>query len=218
MDYIILDDRIILGTTDGVVIEPKTQYLIDVVKKQDYKKVYRIKMGIRSDLAIAYSKRGWEKMEAYFASLSQNDQEMILDLLQDAEDHYLHDNGDHLLSWTSMKTGCADTILLFAGHQELDYEDFYSVEVFDCGGDEEIGGGYYDNPFGICLNRSIFINANDCEPFSMEEMRLMQNNLLDEEPLEQGSLTIMDDHICPACGNTKCSKQEKSCWKCGSSL
>jgi hypothetical protein len=27
--------------------------------------------------------------------------------------------------------------------------------------------------------------------------------------------TMQDDHTCLACGNTKCNKAEKSCWKCG---
>jgi hypothetical protein len=175
-------------------------------------------MSIRSDLAIVYSKHGWEKMEAYFASLSQNDQGVILDLIQDADQHLIHADGDHLLSWTSIKSGCADTILLFAGHQNLSYEDFYSVEVYDCGGDEEISGGYCDNPFGICLNRSIFINDSDCEEFSLESLMIMQPQSIIEEPNAQHTTIIVNDCVCLVCGNSKCSSTEKSCWKCGASL
>jgi len=29
---------------------------------------------------------------------------------------------------------------------------------------------------------------------------------------------LPDDHTCPACGNTKLNKAEKSCWKCGGAL
>jgi hypothetical protein len=28
----------------------------------------------------------------------------------------------------------------------------------------------------------------------------------------------INNHTCPGCGNTACSKDEKSCWKCGGSL
>jgi predicted AlkP superfamily pyrophosphatase or phosphodiesterase len=28
----------------------------------------------------------------------------------------------------------------------------------------------------------------------------------------------VDDHTCVCCGNTKCSKVEKSCWKCGTAI
>lgn len=29
---------------------------------------------------------------------------------------------------------------------------------------------------------------------------------------------IVDDHTCSLCGNTKCSKREKSCWRCGNPI
>lgn len=29
---------------------------------------------------------------------------------------------------------------------------------------------------------------------------------------------VINNHICPSCHNDKCSKNEKSCWKCGSKL
>ncbi len=28
----------------------------------------------------------------------------------------------------------------------------------------------------------------------------------------------VNDHTCPSCHNTKCSKTEKTCWKCGGAL
>jgi len=34
-----------------------------------------------------------------------------------------------------------------------------------------------------------------------------------EEPNNQDVVT--NDHVCVQCGNTSCSKTEKSCWKCG---
>jgi len=28
----------------------------------------------------------------------------------------------------------------------------------------------------------------------------------------------INDHVCPVCGNNRCSKTEKICWRCGNSL
>lgn len=28
----------------------------------------------------------------------------------------------------------------------------------------------------------------------------------------------INDHTCPSCGNTSCSKSERTCWKCGNAL
>lgn len=33
-----------------------------------------------------------------------------------------------------------------------------------------------------------------------------------------GSSTAINDHVCPTCKNTRCSKTEKSCWRCGNPL
>jgi ribosomal protein L37AE/L43A len=29
---------------------------------------------------------------------------------------------------------------------------------------------------------------------------------------------LVNDHICPACGNNRCSRQEIKCWRCGNKL
>jgi hypothetical protein len=36
--------------------------------------------------------------------------------------------------------------------------------------------------------------------------------------LPNAVLAAVNDHICPSCRNDRCSKSEKSCWKCGNSL
>jgi hypothetical protein len=37
-------------------------------------------------------------------------------------------------------------------------------------------------------------------------------------PIRSATAAPINDHVCPACWNDKCSKTEKSCWKCGSPL
>lgn len=36
-------------------------------------------------------------------------------------------------------------------------------------------------------------------------------------PIQANSMPV-NDHICPTCKNDRCSKTEKSCWRCGNSL
>lgn len=37
-----------------------------------------------------------------------------------------------------------------------------------------------------------------------------------ESPLQNAtSMPAINNHTCLGCGNTKCSKDERSCWKCG---
>lgn len=38
-----------------------------------------------------------------------------------------------------------------------------------------------------------------------------------QAPVTSAAVTI-NDHTCPGCHNTKCSKSEKTCWKCGGAL
>lgn len=41
---------------------------------------------------------------------------------------------------------------------------------------------------------------------------------LRNQPTDLGlnaNVTVINDHVCPSCKNDKCSKAEKSCWKCG---
>jgi predicted RNA-binding Zn-ribbon protein involved in translation (DUF1610 family) len=35
---------------------------------------------------------------------------------------------------------------------------------------------------------------------------------------QKNNSVAINDHVCPACGNDRVSKREKSCWKCGNSL
>lgn len=37
-------------------------------------------------------------------------------------------------------------------------------------------------------------------------------------PVPMAYVAAVNDHVCPSCNNNRCSKSEKSCWRCGSSL
>lgn len=39
-----------------------------------------------------------------------------------------------------------------------------------------------------------------------------------DQPLLDNPTVAVNNHICPSCKNDRCSKSEKSCWKCGGVL
>jgi hypothetical protein len=174
-------------------------------------------MGSRSDIAVAYSKAGWADMQAYFASLSPNDQGVILDLIQDADKYLINDDNDSaLLSWTYMKSGTSDMILLMKGHDLLFEGDFLMIEMDDSG-TEDSYGSFYSNPFGICVNRSIFINEdNSTDAYYDGICHAVEK--IEPTAIKAETVIIINDCVCPACSNNKCSSSEASCWKCGASL
>ena len=40
----------------------------------------------------------------------------------------------------------------------------------------------------------------------------------DDTTANIGSIIAINDHICKTCSNERCSKTEKSCWRCGAAL
>jgi hypothetical protein len=50
----------------------------------------------------------------------------------------------------------------------------------------------------------------------MKTINAVNHNPIDVDP--QKAYVQADDHTCASCGNTKCSKVEKSCWKCGATI
>lgn len=46
-------------------------------------------------------------------------------------------------------------------------------------------------------------------------LRMIKSGTL---PPPMPEVVAINDHICPGCGNNKCSKAERTCWKCGGAL
>lgn len=46
-------------------------------------------------------------------------------------------------------------------------------------------------------------------------LRMIKSGTL---PPPMPEVVAINDHICPGCGNNKCSKTERTCWKCGGTL
>ena len=53
--------------------------------------------------------------------------------------------------------------------------------------------------------------------FSGDVILLAKEEMTESVPKLQSAVQV-DDHTCINCQNTKCSKTEKSCWKCGAAI
>ena len=171
-------------------------------------------MGVRSDLAIAFSKEGWDKLQKHITdNLCSGGQDTIYVLLSDADKKLVHSNGDRLIFWECIKTYTDDVLsLVSAMDASLAREDFYSVELVE-DGSEENNGCYWDNPFGIGTTHSIFMDESGCDTASdiVDDMYVKAVHTA-------APIVPINDCVCHSCGNDRCSKNEKSCWKCGASL
>lgn len=61
----------------------------------------------------------------------------------------------------------------------------------------------------------LFDLLNDLVLFSKGQKNNGSVNVSNNNTLDT---TTIDDHVCVSCGNQKCSKSEKACWKCGTKI
>jgi hypothetical protein len=186
-----------------------------------------MKMGYRSDVALAISKGGWEELatllDGQHAAFSVDDCNSIIDFLDQADDHSVDSSsGDNLLQWHYIKSAADDAALLF--DKALHLIDMTHWYLYDLGEDgaEDINGDYPDNPFNICITRNLSANEGDVSMAGKKcgISRPLQYVIL--TPTECPSWTAavvpppVDNYICSCCGNDKLNDiTDKSCWKCG---
>jgi hypothetical protein len=169
-------------------------------------------MGYRSEVALCLSRENADAFHDYVInSLSDEAQAMIDSLLEYADSHYVHHDGDHLYVWSSLKTSCDDFVALENAINTLDIEKYLILFIGEDEGDIHSDGSYYDNPFGLYVSRSFSMDTSMC--IASDDAKITNDCANVHE-----QTIAMNDHACPSCGNDKCSKAEKSCWKCGASL
>ena len=170
-----------------------------------------IDMGYRSEVALCFSKAGAASFHDYVINcLPDTAQNAIDSLLAYADERHVHPDGDHLYVWSSLKTSADDWQTLEGAFNSLDTDEYYALYIGE-DGESDNQGSYNNNPFDLYISHSFNMNTSGCISScdGMEE---------DTDVEVQTQTTVMNDHTCPSCGNDKCSKNEKSCWKCGSSL
>lgn len=168
-------------------------------------------MSFRADVAIAYTKDGWKKMEEYFINCSQNEQGILIDLLQDADKNLVHADGSQLLFFQSIKLGTPDINIYMMGHHLLDQSDFLRIDL-DENGCEYFEGDFSNNPFGLTTVHHIFMSEGDTEEVTPPYPWFVP--LPEDEEITDPDI-IINDTVCLTCGNDKVNSTETTCWKCG---
>ena len=186
-------------------------------------------MGYRSDVALVFSKAGWEALaqllDGQHAAFSVEDCEKVIEFLNYADNQSIDSaSGDNLLVWNHIKSYASDAALLFdkACHL-IDGEQWY---LFDLGEDgaTEINGGYWDNPFDIGTTHSLNVSEGDIDmagkkcginpPVKMiGQLQVVPTSIVQKA---MPTTSPVDNYTCKSCGNSKLNDMtDKICWKCG---
>lgn len=172
-------------------------------------------MGTREQLIVIYSKKGWDNLVATIGSnlLSQHERKTALDLINGSDSHQTTPQGDHLLFFSGIDTAHPDTQILVStvnDQTSCPSTEWMIYTIYD-DGTEDSWGRYYNNPFAPSVQRNLtWVDSNT--------IRGALLNIATPPPPKPAAMIIKDDHTCTVCGNTKCSKHETSCWRCGTPI
>ena len=170
-------------------------------------------MGYRSDVVVAYTAPGWDDLVKKIGSnlLSDSQRREVIAFLDEADEHAVNEDGDHCLRWDSIKFYADDVQILFTTlHNKMEPADWRAVILGEEGDSEEYGD-WFDNPFNIYVSRMLNMDTTDDESWSSSGITFTPT------PSAPTMAAPINDHTC-VCGNTACSKTEKSCWKCGAPI
>jgi hypothetical protein len=107
-------------------------------------------MGYISEVAIAIRRTAYQEL---IEGIPENT-EAIKSLIDSAE--VTKKNDGILLYWDAIKWYSADTEKFMESLYAIDSDNFYKVEVGESLEDNQTDGAYWDNPFNICITRSIY--------------------------------------------------------------
>jgi len=117
-------------------------------------------MGYRSDVGLCLTETGKNILDAKLAELGADEERArhIHELLNTPRDKREdQESGAIAWLWEYLKwySDYQDVSFFEKLLQELDYEDYYFIRVGEFDDDTEVEGGFWDNPFGMCLVRGI---------------------------------------------------------------
>jgi hypothetical protein len=181
--------------------------------------------------AIAYSKIAWDLLtkEILSASLTDEERVQVIELLDSANTHLTNAYDDHLLVFDDLNAYTddeEDIKLLFQQlNPRIPKDEWYSITITDAY--ERHAGNWDDNPFDMFVQHRIKMRDANCDVWVSSGIQFIPQPI--QIPIAGSTASIdgyklnhppaptvaVNDHTCRFCGNTSCSKTEKSCWKCG---
>lgn len=169
-------------------------------------------MGTREQLIVVFSKSGWDQLATLITSyLSSHDRKVAVDAINSNDDHQTDSKGDHLLHFEKVDSSSHDMQLLLGKLMgNIHTKEWHVSMIFDDGGEDSYGG-YYNNSFNVSVKRQLtWVDANAVQASAL-------SIATPSAPKPVAAVTI-NNHTCPTCGNTACSRNEKKCWRCGNPL
>ena len=116
-------------------------------------------MGYRSDVGLCLTENGKKTLEAKLSELEPDTDKTkyVHDLLDAPSKREDQESGAVAWLWEYLKwyTEYEDVAFFENLLQDLDYNDYYFIRVGDDSDDTEVQGGFWDNPFCMCLTRGI---------------------------------------------------------------
>jgi hypothetical protein len=177
-------------------------------------------MGYREDVAVAYASHTWEVLVTQIGSsfLTDDQRQNVIAFLDAADEHAVNEDGDHMLRWDSIKTSADDAQVLFDTlHNSMD-DNYWQAIFLGEDGHVETHGSWYDNPFSLGVSHNLNSDTDGDEQWTTSGITLINSTPTIPAPATVPPTSkVINDHTC-GCGNTACSKSEKSCWKCGAPI
>lgn len=161
---------------------------------------------------IAYTKKGWEQMIQMLGAMSAQDQQDVVDFLDSADVHSVTDSGAHLFYFSNVYAGDPGSTLIgeiIALDPRIDTNEFYFLAVDTVTGDTDSLGQWRQNEFQTAPTHGIKFHSFMYQSGCGIDLSKPASTATPQVPV------IVNDHTCGGCGNTRCSKSEKSCWACG---
>lgn len=162
-------------------------------------------MSSREDIIIVYSKTGWDELVTKIGStiLTQFERQEVVKTINTASVHQTNSQGDHMLVFEQLSTGSFGISMLRGLTQIINIDDWKMHSIDESG--EENAGWYISSSFNPHVHRSLkWTNGyNVAGALSIPD-----------PPTLSKTNQIINDYTCPHCGNSKLSKQEKTCWSC----
>lgn len=172
-------------------------------------------MGTREQLILVYSKPGWDQLTNLIGStfLLNTERQRVVNFINDYDVHQTDPRGAHLLYFSECDTSRADAHLLISSlHSQVSSKDWLVHIIYEDGGEDSFGG-FHNNSFSPTVERKLKWDDNNA-------LNAGKVNISSPAPAvaKPVATTPINNHTCPTCGNTACSRSEKKCWRCGNPL
>jgi len=172
-------------------------------------------MAYTQDISVVYSAATWKMLGEQILSdiLTDEERVLVINLLDNADTHLSDPDDNHILFFSGINPYEKDMKLLFVKIMDTLSVDRWFAVGLDNNGMEDSWGGWEDNPFNLRIAREIKSDDDYCNVWVSSGIKSKAAPTI--KAVVSDPMVAINDHTCKFCGNTACSKSEKTCWKCG---